>query len=164
MYTTEIKRKHIVDVGDLDIKVLPKKKRGHPYLLGEQLEIQVRAYLLALMAHGAVVNTAVAIGCAEGIVKCKDSNHSMVMSLTKHWGKHLFTHMDFVKRRASIKAKIRVPNFEEVKAQFLFNIKVLVEMDEIPFDLIINCDQTGIHYVPVGLWTMDKEGSSRVVK
>ena len=55
-----------------------------------------------------------------------------------------------------------MPNFEEVKAQFLFDIKVLVEMNEIPFDLIINWDQTDIHYVPVGSWTMEKEGSSRV--
>ena len=60
----------------------------------------------------------------------------------------------------STKAKITVPNFEEEKVHFLFDIKVLVEMDEIPFDLIINWDQTGFHYVLVGSWTMKKEGSS----
>ena len=49
-----------------------------------------------------------------------------------------------------------------MKAQFLLDIKVVVEMDEIPFDLVINWDQTGIHYVPVGSWTMEKEGSKRV--
>ena len=36
--------------------------------------MQVRAYLTALREHGAVVSTAVAIGCAGGIVKSKDSN------------------------------------------------------------------------------------------
>ena len=35
-------------------------------------------------------------------------------------------------------------------------------MDEIPADLIINFDQTGINYVPVSSWTMEKEGSKRV--
>lgn len=45
-----------------------------------------------------------------------------------------------MKRRASTKAKV-VQNFDEVKAQFLFDIKVVVEMDEIPSDLVINCDQ-----------------------
>lgn len=35
--------------------------------------MQVRAYLVALRAH-AVVHIAVAIGCAELIVKSKDSN------------------------------------------------------------------------------------------
>ena len=70
--------------------------------------------------------------------------------------------MGNVKRRASTKAKVAVQNFDEVKAQFLLDIKVVIEMDEIPFDLVINWDQTGIHYVPVGLWTMEKEGSKRV--
>ena len=103
--------------------------------------MQVRAYLVALRAHGAVVNTAIAIGCAEGIMKSKDNNllasHGGHISVTKHWGKHPLTCMGFVKCRASTYAKITVPNFEEVKAQFLFDIKVLVEMDEIPFDFII---------------------------
>lgn len=33
---------------------------------------------------------------------------------------------------------------------------------EIPFDLIINCDQTGLNIVPGSKWTMDKKGSKRV--
>ena len=67
--------------------------------------------------------------------------------------------MGFVKRRASTKAKIEIENFEEVKAQFLLDIKVVCEMEEIPFDLVINWDQTGIQYVP---WTVEKEGTKRV--
>lgn len=55
--------------------------------------------------------------------------------------------MGFVKRRASTKAKVSIENFEEVKAQFLLDIKAVVEFEEIPFDLIINWDQTGINYV-----------------
>ena len=142
------------------------EKRGRPFMLGEELEIQVRAYLTALRENGAVVNTAIAIRCAEGIVKSKDSNllaaNGGHIVLTKHWGKHLLTCMGFVKRRASTKAKIAIQNFDEVKAQFLLDIKVVCEMDEIPFDLVINWDQTGIHYVPVGSWTMAKQGAQRV--
>ena len=58
--------------------------------------------------------------------------------------------------------KVSIENFKQVKAQFLVDIRAVVEMEDIPFDLIINWDQTGIHYVPVGLWTVDKEGSKRV--
>ena len=46
--------------------------------------------------------------------------------------------MGYVKRRASTKAKVAVQDFKEVKAQFLLDIKVVIEMDEIPFDLVIN--------------------------
>ena len=62
-------------------------------------------------------------------------------------------------RRASTKAKLSASNFEELKTQFLFDIKVIIEMEEIPGDLVINWDQTGIHYVPVSSWTMAKAGS-----
>ena len=49
-----------------------------------------------------------------------------------------------------------------LKQQFLLDIKAIVELEEIPSDLIINWDQTGINYVPVSQWTMDKKGSKRV--
>ena len=35
-------------------------------------------------------------------------------------------------------------------------------MEEIPPDLIINWDHTGINYVPVSKWTMEKEGTERI--
>ena len=35
-------------------------------------------------------------------------------------------------------------------------------MDEVPPELIINCDQTGLNYVPVSSWTMAEEGCKRV--
>lgn len=165
-YTSEIKKRRRQGREDVSVKKLPEKKRGRPFLLGEELEMQVRAYLNALRVNGAVVNTAIAIACAEGIVRNKDSNllasNGGHITLTKHWGKHLLSRMGYVKRRASTKAKVAVRDFEEVKAQFLLDIKVVIEMDEIPFDLVINWDQTGIHYVPVGSWTMEKEGSKRV--
>ena len=47
-------------------------------------------------------------------------------------------------------------NFEEVKAQFLLDIKAVIGFEEIPFDLTDNCDQAGINYVPVESQTMEK--------
>ena len=64
--------------------------------------------------------------------------------------------MGFIKSRASTK------DFEEKKEQFLFDIKAVVTLEDILFDLIINCYQTGMHYVPVSSWTVAKEGSKRV--
>ena len=58
-------------------------------------------------------------------------------------------------RRASTKAKVSVSDFE---AQFIYNIHIVVEMEEIPRELVVNWDQTGIHYVPASSWTMEKEG------
>jgi len=67
--------------------------------------------------------------------------------------------MNFVKRKATTKAKISNVNFEECKAQLFYDVKAIME---IPNDLVINWDHTGIHYIPFSNWTMEAEGSKRV--
>ena len=50
-----------------------------------------------------------------------------------------------------------------MKAQFLFDVKTIMVMEDIPADLIINWDHTGLnYYVPVLNWTMAAQGSKRV--
>ena len=113
-----------------------------------------------------MVNRAIVLGCAEGIIK----NYGNIflaadggdLVLTSNWGKSLLRQMGLVKSRVSTTARIAVANFEEVKAQFLLDIKMSIEMDEIPLAFVINLDQTSIHYVPAGSWTMEKEGTKRV--
>jgi hypothetical protein len=46
--------------------------------------------------------------------------------------------MGFVKRRGNTKAKVAVEQFEALKTQYLFDIKAVVEMMEIPPELVIN--------------------------
>ena len=57
----------------------------------------------------------------------------------------------FVKRRASTKSIVSLPEFGRFKVQFLFGVKALIEMEEIPSELVINWDQTGIHYMYLSL-------------
>ena len=70
--------------------------------------------------------------------------------------------MGMVKRKASSKAKVDVEKFEALKQGVLFDIKNVVSLEEIPHDLIISWDQTDINYIPIGSWTMEKEGARRV--
>ena len=70
--------------------------------------------------------------------------------------------LGYVKRRANTKSKVTDENFELMKSQFLFDIRTIVEMEDIPEDLVINWDHTGLNYVPVSNWTMAEEGSKRV--
>ena len=59
-------------------------------------------------------------------------------------------------RRASTKA------FDEHITHFLYNAKCFVGMEKILDSLVINWDQTGIQYIPVSSWAMEKEGAKRV--
>ena len=155
-----------VSEGGISISDLPQMKRERPLLLGEELDKQVQAYLTSFRESGAVVNTAITMACAEGIVRSADSNMLAVngghILITKDWAKSLLQRMGFVKRRASTKAKITVEDFQERKEQFLLDIKAIVTLEDIPLDLIIHWDQTGMHYIPVSSWTTAKEGSKRV--
>ena len=151
---------------ELPIKDLPQKKRGRPLLLGEQLDNQVEKYLKTLRDKGGVVNTAIVMACAEGVITNHDSNllanNGGYITITKDWAKALLSRMGFVKRRASTSAKISPQAFDELKKQFLFDAKCLIDMEEIPDSSVINWDQTGIQYVPVSSWTMEKFGMKRV--
>jgi len=52
--------------------------------------------------------------------------------------------------------------FEELKKLYLLEFNNVVEMDEIPSELVINWDHSGINYIPVASWTMAEEGSKRM--
>ena len=81
--------------------------------------------------------------------------------ISKSWARYLLQRMGYVKRKACSKAKVTVPNFDEVKANFLCDIKATVEIEEIPSPLIINWDHTRLKYVPSSSWTM--AGGSKCV-
>ena len=71
--------------------------------------------------------------------------------------------MNLVKWKTTTeKPKVTVSNFEELRSQYLMDIKAVVTMEEILDDVVLNWDQTAIKYVPLSNWTVDKEGSKRL--
>ena len=148
---------------------LPPKKRGRPllpFLLGTELDQRVQLYVKELRTNGAIINTAIIMATAEGIVQHHDMNmlakHGGPIAITKPWAQSLLTRMQFVKRRGNTKLKGDVLDFAQYKEQFVFDVKTIIEFEEIPDKLIINWDHTRINYVPVSTWTMEKEDSKRV--
>ena len=153
---------------DDGVKELPCKKTGRPLLLGDELDKQVQEYVKYMRNRGIAVNTTVVMAAAEGIIKSKDANllnnngGSGGIEITKWWARSLLNRMGMVKRKACSKNKITPEHFESLKGQFLLDIKQIVDLEEISHTLIINWDQTAIHYVPPSSWTMEVEGSKRV--
>ena len=158
-YTFELKKRPLEERSSLE--ELPTKKRGKPLMIGEELDREVKNYLSEIRSRGGVVNVAIALGVGKGIVKNSSSHYKDVVP-TKDWAKYLMTRMGLVKRRASTAAKTSIENFEEVRKLFIHEVKTVVDLEEIPPDLIMNYDQTGIKYIPTSSWTLEKEGSKRV--
>ena len=151
---------------ELSVKSLPSAKTGRPLTLGSTLDNQVQAYLIATREAGGVVNSEVAIAAAVGIVRKKDSNllaqNGGHIVLTRDWARSLLGRMGFVKRKANTKAKLAVTDFNELKSQFINDVRTFKDLEEVPDCLILNWDQTAIKYVPVAEWTMEKQGSKKV--
>ena len=165
-YLSELATKKRVGDEKMSVDRLPVAGRGRPLLLGKDLDHQVQAYISSLREAGGVVNTAIVIAAATGIVRRHDSNllaaNGGHIVFSKHWAQYMLERMGYVKRKATSKAKVTVENLSALKQQYLLDIKGTVEMEEIPEDLILNWDQTAIHYVPVSSWTMAKEGCKKI--
>ena len=126
-------------------------------------------YIRAVREAGGVINTAILIGAASGIVRrmkpdlLESNGGHVALPVKKDWAKYLLAQMKFVKRKATTKkSKMTVSNFEELKDNFLMDIKAIATMEEVPDEMILNWDQTAIKYIPVSNWTMATEGSKRI--
>ena len=71
--------------------------------------------------------------------------------------------MNFIQHNATTaKSKQSDADFAMLKKSFLEDVFTTVMMEEVPPELILIWDQTGIKVVPSSSWTMPRRGSGRV--
>ena len=87
----------------------------------------IKKYLTILCAKGAIVNSAIVIASAEGIVKSEDETLLQVndghLSFSTAWTQSLLHHIGFVKHRTTTKSKILVSDFDHLKNNFYMTLK-----------------------------------------
>ena len=134
---------------------LPLKKRGRPLLLGERLDSMVQKYIADTRKVGGSVSTAVVITGAKGILMNQDrtrlAEFGGQVTLIKAWAISLLKRMNYTKRRGTTKYSMPLADFLEVKGTFLQEI---IDVEDVPAELIINWDQTGLNLVPASSWSM----------
>lgn len=147
----------------VQIEELPSKRRGRPLLFGDKWEDEVKSFVKAQRDKGTVVNTETVMATARGVVVSHDANLLAEIGghidTSKSWATRFLERLNMVKRKGTTAVKILPTTFEKVKKQFLSDICSMVVMEDIPEDLIINWDQTGLKYVPVSDWTFAERGS-----
>ena len=166
VYAEGVRQKRRADDGG-DITVLPLKKRGRPILLGQELDTNVQMYLKKVRDGGGIVTARIAMEAARGILlKCdqtKLAEFGGPVQLNRHWAHSLLKRMKFVQRKATTsESKQTAANFTELKESFLADVVATVTMEDIPSELILNWDQTGIKIVPSATWTMARQGEKCV--
>ena len=151
---------------DCTVTTLPKGKVGRPLILGEDMDREAQDFIRAQRSNGAVVTRSTVIGIGKGVVMRHNKFYLKEfgghINLTKHWAESILHRMKFVKRRGSTKVHVLGDTFEHIKRNFLADIKTTVVMEDIPSELVINWDQTGISIVPGSSCTMAPSGSRRV--
>ena len=165
-YLAEVILKRQLGEADTDMTRLTLKKPGRPLMLGEKLDGEVKHYIKAVHDGGGVITTVITMAAPTAIMCRADRNllseNGGPIDITVNWAKSLLYRMGFVKRRGSTVMKMTIAKFETIKEQFLFDIQTVVEMENVPMELMFNCDQTGVSIVPGSTWTMELKGSKRV--
>ncbi len=103
-------------------------------------------------------------GCFVSAHDCSQlvENGSHIL-LNRHWAFSLLSRMKFVQQKATTaKSKLNSMDFERLKESFLQDLKDIVTMEEIPPELVLNRDQTGLRIAPSSSWTMNARGAKRV--
>jgi hypothetical protein len=93
---------------------------------------------------GAIINTNIVKTSARGIFLSQERSRLAEFggpaTLTTAWAKSLLNRVRFSKRRGTTKAKLSVDKFNQTNASFLQELVEVVEMEEIPIELIFNWD------------------------
>ena len=127
---------------------------------------EVQEFIREVQYSGGVINTALFLAAAKGIVLAEDANmlpkNGGYLNLTRNWAKRLLSRMGLVKCKVTTIVKITAEIFEDVKVQFLTDIETVSMLEDIPKDQVINWDQTVVKLVPVSNWTQEVQGTKRV--
>ena len=71
---------------------------------------------------------------ATGVVKKHDSNllkcNGSNIEVTKYWAVSFLERLVFVRHKSCTEAKVSILDFKEKKAQFVFDIKVIIHMED----------------------------------
>ena len=117
-----------------EVTSIASRKRGRSLALWD-VDEDVQKFITALRKSGTPVNTPVILAAAEGIIKSRDRTllveHGGHIRLTKNWAVSLMQRMNFVKRRGSTKAKIKLSD-KEFTCKYLSQIVKLAHEKKVP--------------------------------
>ena len=103
-------------------------------MLPDSVTADIKCYIRALRDAGGVVNTAIVLAAATGILQRKDptslQRNGGHIILRKSWAEYLLKTMDFVKCHATTKHMPNLHNFDCLRDQYLLDIMAVVQLDE----------------------------------
>ena len=149
-----------------DLEVVPKRKRGRPTLLPEEIDQKVMIMIKKRRESGAVISYSIIPDVATGIIIANDrtllkENDGTTIGIK--WCKSISKRLGYVKRKATTAKSLIAPGLiKEIGLTFYNDINEIVHAHAIPAEMIINIDQTPLPFVLISKYTLEKKDSSRV--
>ena len=149
-----------------EVTHLHKQVRGRPLLLSKEADQQVQRFVRAIRKTGGVVSTRTVIATAKRLFKKANppilAEYGGPLKLEKSWARSVLQRMNFVKSKGTKSAKHAPADFEIIRGKFHRRIARRVRKYQIPDELVINWDQTGVEVIPAGNWTMNQRGDKQI--
>jgi len=120
--------------------------------------MQLQKLIGDMRSQGTAIGTTVVIGVGTEVMM-KHTGKKPAVKLTKEWAMSVLHRLGY---KANSKCKVLSDNFEEIKSNFLADVRAVVEIEDVPLNLIINWDHTATKIVPSSQWTVEKKGAKRV--
>ena len=144
-------------------KVISSEKRIRPLLLPLDIENMVKIYLVKMRENGGIVTSRIIRIVALSICQSKapsilklNGGYTDISSFRAY---NFANRHGFVIRKATKFTKAEIENKENVCAEFQAEFIKLIQNLKVPYELIINWDETGIQLLPTASYTFDKQGT-----
>ncbi len=164
-YISGLRRKRAASQDEVEGELT--KSVADRFYSGRELDGKVQVYVKKVREGGDAVSVRIVMAAAQGILLSCDMSkleeYGGSVRLTRHWAHSVLKRIKFIQRRATTaKSKHSNADFCALKKSFLEDVVATVTMNEIPAELILNWDQTGIKLAPSSTWTMEQQGSQRM--
>ncbi|ELT87687.1 hypothetical protein CAPTEDRAFT_199284 [Capitella teleta] len=139
-----------------------REKPGRPTFLPADIDRAVQRHLRQVRREGGVINRSVVLATGRGFIISKGHRNpdGSPVLLTRGWAASLITRMGYVQRKGTKASKKKPDDFPAIKGDFLD--RFVHAARDIPPEMIVNFDQTGLSIVPTSSWTLAEKGAKQV--
>ena len=140
------------------LETVPRKKRGRPTLLPEEIDHKVIIMIKKMRESGSVINYNIIRAIATGIIVANDrtllKENDGSIELGKKWCESISKRLGYVIRKATTAKPIIAPGLvKEIGLTIYNDINEIIQAHEIPHEMVINIDQTPLPFVLISKYT-----------
>lgn len=144
-----------------------QKKIGKSPVYGHEVDKELYDNIVKRREKGLPVDNFIICRLLLPLLRNHRKDHLLKMNGGKYnfgesWARKFCKRWNLVQRKVTTKMRERPEDLEEKKEEFIRVAAEIFRRYDIPQDLVINCDETGVLFVPRAKFTLANKGTKRV--